>query len=154
MTTRRRRVRAVAAAVVLLAAGGVWWWNPLLVPGPHTMSVYAMDDALTRQVAGPPGLVGRLTGMCDADTYYVSDGDRHLCVVLNGPLGDVRASAKGGRVMVVAGDVAGLRTMAARATGTPEPTTTLILRIHGTPVAMIPVADLAPGGTVSARALD
>jgi hypothetical protein len=155
MTTRRTRFWAVAAAVAVLAgAGAVWWWNPLLVPGTHTMAVYALDDAPTRQVDGPPGFLGRLTGMCDADSYYVSDGDRHLCVVLNGPLGDVRASAKAGRVTVAAGEAARLRAMAAQDTGTPDPTTTLVLQLHGGPVAMIPVANLAPGRTVSATALD
>jgi hypothetical protein len=72
--------------------------------------------------------------------------------VLNGPLGKVRASRSEGQVEVASDQVAKLRTMAAQDTGTPKPTTTLVL-MSGGPAALIPVPGLAADGAVSVPAL-
>jgi hypothetical protein len=156
MATRRSRIWAVAVLAVALgaAAGAVAWRDPLLLPGTHTVSVYAIQDSISQQIDHEPGLLGRALGMCDADTYYVRDGDTKMCIVLSGPLGEVRASKSGGTVTVPAGDAASLRAMAAQDTGSPDPTTRLALRAGGRPIAIVAIADIVDGKAVSAPALD
>ena len=150
----KRKWPWVAAAVVVVAAAATIWVvrDPLLLPGEHTVTVYARNDRISTEVNERPGLVGRALGRCDADTHYAEQGDRKLCLVLNGPLGEVRAGRKNGTVTVPATEVARLRAMAAQDTGTPEPTTTLVLMAGG-PAALIPVADLTDGAAVSVPAL-
>jgi hypothetical protein len=145
----------VALVVVVALAGGAAFLlvrDPLTLPGEHEVDVYAVNDGISTVTADPPGFFGRALGMCDADTYYAKDGDRHLCLVLDGPLGKVTASRADGRVTVSKDQVAGLKSMAAQDTGTPEPTTTLAL-MSGGPAALIPVADLDEGAAVSVPAL-
>ncbi|MEU4240491.1 hypothetical protein [Actinoplanes sp. NPDC026619] len=153
---KKRRWPWVAGAVVLVALGATAALavvrDPLLLPGDHELTVYAVNDGISTEVTKAPGLVGRVIGMCDADTYYAEQGDRKLCLVLNGPLGDVRATRKDGKVTVSAAEVARLRSMAAQDTGTPAPTTTLVL-MSGKPAALIPVADLVDGQPASVPAL-
>ena len=155
MATRRSRASAILVLVVVLgaAAGLVVWRRPLLLPGGHSVAVYAVDDALSGPPAHEPGLLGRLLGMCDFDSYYVRDGNSRWCLVLSGPLGEVTARRTGRTVTVPAADAASLRQMAATDTGSPEPTTRLVLRAYGRPVALVTVADIGAGAPVRATAL-
>ncbi|WP_433365479.1 hypothetical protein ACQPZX_35905 [Actinoplanes sp. CA-142083] len=155
MAKRRRWPWVVALVVVVALAGGAAFLlvrDPLTLPGDHEVDVYAVNDGISTEVSKPPGLFGRLLGMCDADTHYAKAGDRHLCLVLNGPLGTVRASREDGQVKVAKDQVASLKTMAAQDTGTPQPTATLVL-MSGGPAALIPVADLSGDAPVSVPAL-
>jgi hypothetical protein len=156
MATRRSRIGAVAVLVVALgaAAGVVVWRDPLLLPGTHTVSVYGIEDSISQQIDHEPGFLGRALGMCDADTYYVREGDTKMCIVLSGPLGEVHASKSGGLVTVPAADASSLKAMAAQDTGSPDPTTRLALLAGGSPVAIVAVADIVDGKAVSVKALD
>jgi hypothetical protein len=136
----------VAAASVITVGGCVGVRDPLLIPGSHGVSVYALAQAPEVVEQGPDPL-GRLIGMCDFDSYYAVDGDRKMCLVLGGPLGGVRASRNGGRVTVAASDVDRLRAMAAKGQAS-----TLVL-MGGKPDALIPVTGLTPGKPVSVPAL-
>ena len=153
---KRRKWPWVAglAVVVALAAGAAFLLvrDPLRLPGDHEVEVYAVDDEISTEPAEPPGFMGRALGLCDADTYYAKDGDKHRCLVLDGPLGKIRASRDNGRVNVAADQVAKLRTMAAQDTGTPKPTTTLVL-MSGGRAALIPVAGLGRDAPLSVPAL-
>lgn len=154
-SVKRSRVWAVVVLVVALgaaAAVGVWRF-PLLLPGDHAVAVYAVNDNLSGMADREPGALGRLLGMCDGDSFYVRAGGSQMCLVLSGPLGEVRARRTGDTVTVPAGDAAALRGMAARDTGSPDPTTRLVLRRFGRPVAMVAVADVADGAPVRAVAL-
>jgi hypothetical protein len=148
---KKRRWPWVVGAVVVVALGATAALavvrDPLLLPGDHEVTVYAVNDGISGEVDKAPGLVGRTLGMCDADTYYAEQGGKKLCLVLNGPLGDVRASRKDGSVTVAASEIAKLRSMAAQDTGTPDATTTLVL-MSGRPAALIPVGDLVEGQPV------
>ncbi|MGK5677736.1 hypothetical protein [Actinoplanes sp. URMC 104] len=135
---------AVAGATVALRVVG----DPLALPGEHRVEVYGLNDAISGETQDEPNVFG----MCDADTYFARDGDRKLCLVLNGPLGEVEATREDGTVTVAAADVARLRQMAGQETGSPDPTTTLVLMAGG-PAALIPVAGLGDGRPVSVRAL-
>jgi hypothetical protein len=152
---KKRRWPWVAGLVVVVALGAGAAFlvvrDPLTLPGDHEVEVYAVDDQISSTVAEPPGFLGRALGMCDADTYYAEDGDRKLCLVLSGPLGKVRASRGDGKVTVAADQVPALKSMATQDTGSPEPTTTLVL-MSGGPAALIPVASLSEG-TLSVPAL-
>ncbi len=136
------------------AAGVVMWRHPLLLPGDHTVSVYAVNDNLSGPADREPGWLGRLLGMCDFDSYYVRDGNSRRCLVLSGPLGEVTARRAARTVSVPAADAASLRQMAATDTGSPEPTTRLVLRAYGRPVAIVAVADITAGAPVRATGLD
>ncbi|MCM4079166.1 hypothetical protein [Paractinoplanes hotanensis] len=148
MSTRRKL--AWAGGILVLGAAVTFFLvrDPLSRPGSHQVEVYALDDAISGETQDPPGFLGRALGMCDADTYYAEDGDKKLCLVLNGPLGTVEASRKNGRVTVAAADVPKLRQLAAEDTQT----TTLVLMTDG-PAALIPVAGLTDGQPASAAAL-
>jgi hypothetical protein len=143
----------VLAVVVLVAAAWIAIArDPLLLPGSHPLDVYAVDDAISGPATRTPGVIGRAIGMCDADAYYVEDGDQRLCLVLSGPLGAIRAKRSNGKVMVSADEAAKLKTMATQDTGSPTKTTRLIL-MGGTPLALIPVTELTDGTPLSARKL-
>jgi hypothetical protein len=150
------RIWLIVVLVVVLgaAAGLVLWRRPLLLPGSHTVEVYAVNDALSGPPDHQPRLLARLLGMCDTDSYYVRDGNTRLCLVLSGPLGEVKARRTGRTVTVAPADAASLKQMATTDTGSPEPTTRLALRANGRPVAIVAVADIAAGAPVSATALD
>jgi hypothetical protein len=154
--TRRSRIWAISVLVVVLgAAGGVVAWRyPLLLPGDHRVAVYAVSDNLSGPADREPGPLGRLLGMCDGDSFYVRAGGRAWCLVLSGPLGSVQGRRTGATVTVPASDAAALRAMAAQDTGAPDPTTRLVLRRFGRPVAMVAVADIADGAPVRATAVD
>jgi hypothetical protein len=155
MPKKRRWPWAVAVVVVVAlgaTAGLLLVRDPLLLPGDHEVTVYAVNDDISTELSEPPGLIGRVLGMCDADSYYAEPGGRKMCLVLNGPLGDVRASRTDGTVTVAAGEVAKLKGMAAQDTGTPNPTTTLVL-MSGKPAGLIPVGDLVDGRPVTVPAL-
>ena len=153
---KRRKWPWVAGLIVVVALGAgaavLLVRDPLRLPGEHDIDVYAVNDAISKQVTERPGFFARALGMCDADTYYAEDGDRKLCLVLNGPLGQVRATRSDGQVKVAADQVPKLKSMATQDTGTPQPTTTLVL-MSGGPAALIPVADLADDTGVSVPAL-
>jgi hypothetical protein len=153
---RRGRIWVIVVLLVALGAvaGAVAWRYPLLVPGDHTVAVYAVDDNLSGPAERAPGVLGRVLGMCDGDSYYVRDAGRATCLVLSGPLGEVRARRTGAAVTVPAADAAALRRMAAQDTGTPDPTTWIVLRRFGRPVAMVAVADIVDGAPVHATAVD
>lgn len=147
MTKRRKLAWTAGILAVAVAGAGVGtavWADPLKLPGSHTIEVYAQEDELSGETQKDPGLFR----MCDADTYYAEQGDRKLCIVLSGPLGEVKAERKDGKVTVAAGDVAALKRMAA---GNSE-ATTLVLMGSG-PAALIPVASLAEGQPLSVPAL-
>jgi hypothetical protein len=137
---------------LIATAGFLVVRDPLLIPGDHSVQVYALNDRISTEVDAAPGMIGRATGMCDADSYYARDGDRKLCLVLNGPLGDTRASRADGTVTVAASEVGKLKQMATKDTGTPGETTTLVL-MAGKPAALIPVTSLADGKPVKVPAL-
>ena len=153
---KRRRWPWVAGLIVVVALGAAAAFllvrDPLRLPGKHNVEVYAVNDAISKQVTERPGFFARALGMCDADTYYAEDGDRKLCLVLNGPLGKVPATRKDGQVKVAADQVPKLKSMATQDTGTPQPTTSLVL-MSGGPAALIPVASLADDTGVSVPAL-
>jgi hypothetical protein len=155
MAVNRSRIWAIVVLVLVLgaAAGVVTWRYPLLLPGDHTVAVYAVNDNLSGPADREPGVLGRLLGMCDGDSYYVRAAGRATCLVLSGPLGKVRARRTGATVTVPAADAAALRRMAAQDTGSPDPTTQVVLRRFGRPVAMVPVADIADGAEVHATAV-
>ena len=136
------------------AAGVVAWRNPLLLPGDHSVAVYAVDDNISGPADREPGVLGRLLGMCDGDSFYVRAGGSAMCLVLSGPLGEVRAGRIGTAVIVPAADAAALRAMAGRDTGSPDPATRLVLRRFGRPVAIVAVADIADGVPIRATAVD
>jgi hypothetical protein len=116
--------------------------------------VYAVDDTISGPAEHEPGALGRVLGMCDGDSFYVRGDGSAMCLVLSGPLGEVRARRTGTAVLVPAPDAAALRAMAARDTGSPDPATRLVLRRFGRPVAIIAVADIADGAPVRASALN
>ncbi|WP_157437506.1 hypothetical protein [Actinoplanes subtropicus] len=153
---KRRKWPWVAGLILVVALGvGAAFLvvrDPLLLPGRHDVDVYAVNDAISKQVTKPPGFFARALGMCDADTYYAQDGDKKLCLVLNGPLGKVRAIREDGQVTVDADQVPKLKSMADQDTGAPGATTTLVL-MSGGPAALIPVAGLADDAGVSVPAL-
>jgi hypothetical protein len=153
---RRRPVWAIVVLVVALgaAAGVVAWRYPLLLPGDHTVSVYAVDDNVSRPADREPGALGRLLGMCDGDSFYVRAGGSAWCLVLSGPLGEVRAGRTGAAVTVPAADAAALRRIAVRDTGSPDRTTRIVLRRFGRPVALLPVTEIADGTPVRATPVD
>jgi hypothetical protein len=154
VTKRAKWVRAGSLLLVSALVGTVGLIlarDPLILPGSHQVEVYGLDDQVTEEVTEPPGLTDRLLGMCDADSFYAEDGGRRLCLVLNGPLGKVRASRHDGRVTVDVDAIAALRKMAGQDGGS-QAVTTLVL-MTGKPAALVPVADLAAGRQVSVRAL-
>ena len=145
---------AGAIVAVAVAAGAAVYLvrDPLVLPGRHAIDVYAVNDDISGEVDEPPGWFGRAVGLCDADTRYAEVDGRHLCVVLNGPLGTVLAARRDGKITLAGEQVGKLRRMADQDTGTPRATTRLVL-MSGKPAAMIPVADLATGSPMSVRAL-
>jgi hypothetical protein len=145
----------VVLVIVLGAVAGVVTWRyPLLLPGDHNVAVYAVDDTVSGPADREPGALGRVLGMCDGDSFYVRAGGSAMCLVLSGPLGEVRARRTGTAVIVPAADAAALRAMAVQDTGTPDPATRLVLRRFGRPVAVVAVADIADGAPVLATAMD
>lgn len=147
MTKRRKLVWTagiLAAAVASAGVGTAVWADPLKLPGSHTIEVYAQEDALSGETQKDPGLFR----MCDADTYYAEQGDRKLCIVVSGPIGEVKAQRKDGKVTVAAEDVAALKRMVPEGADA----TTLVLMGSG-PSALIPIADLTEGKPVSVPAL-
>jgi hypothetical protein len=156
MVMKRSRTWAIVVLMVALgaAAAAAAWRDPLLLPGDHTVAVYAVNDNLSGPADREPGVLGRLLGMCDGDSYYVRAAGRTVCLVLSGPLGEVRAGRTGATVTVPAADAAALRRMATKDTGSPDPTTRLVLRRFGRPVAIVAVADIADDSPVQATAVD
>jgi hypothetical protein len=152
----RRHIWAIAVLVAALgvAASVVTWRRPLLLPGDHTVAVYAVNDDLSGPADREPGVLGRLLGMCDGDSYYIRAAGGATCLVLSGPLGEVRARRTGTTVTVPASDAAALRRMAAQDTGSSEPTTQIVLRRFGRPVAMVAVTDIADGTPVHTTAVN
>jgi hypothetical protein len=142
----KRWVLGLVTVNVLVVVGAIWAIrDPLVIPGEHEVEVYTLDDRISPEVTEPPALLGRLLGRCDADSYYARDGDRKLCLVLDGPRGTVKARKKDGRVVVKAADVPRLRELAGQ-------DTTIVLMAGG-PAALIPVASLRDGQPVEANAL-
>ncbi|GIM88711.1 hypothetical protein Ato02nite_005040 [Paractinoplanes toevensis] len=140
-------VVALGAAATLLVVR-----DPLLLPGKHEVTVYGLNDDISTEVDEAPGLLGRVLGMCDADSYYAEQDGRKRCLVLNGPLGDIEVSRKDGKVVIAAAEVTKLRSMATQDTGSPSPTTTLVL-MSGKPAALVPVTDLVEGQPAKIAAL-
>ncbi|NMO56359.1 hypothetical protein HH310_34930 [Actinoplanes sp. TBRC 11911] len=153
---KHRRWPWVAGVIVLVAVAGavavVFIRDPLLLPGRHDVEVFAVNDEISSEVDKPPGWFGRTLGLCDADTRYAELDGRHLCLVLSGPLGTVRAARRDGKITLGADQVTKLRRLAARDTGTPRATTRLVL-MAAKPAALIPVTDLATGSPMSVAAL-
>ncbi|MCO8276623.1 hypothetical protein M1L60_39200 [Actinoplanes sp. TRM 88003] len=144
--SKRRKLAWTGGVLVLAAAVTLFLVkDPLTMPGSHRVEVYGLNEEISGETQDPPGFLGRTLGMCDADTYYAQDGDKKLCLVLNGPLGQVPAARKDGKVTVAAADVPKLRQLAGE-------DTTLVLMAGG-PAAVIPVAALTDGQPVSVSAL-
>src|ERR1700754_5029955 len=154
---KRRRWPWVAGAILLVAVAAsaaiYAVRDPLVLPGRHDIDVFAVNDDISGEVDKPPGWFGRVAGLCDADTHYAKVDGRHLCLVLNGPLGSVLAARRDGRITLAGDQVLKLSRMAEQDTGAPKTTTRLVL-MSGKPAALIPVADLATGSPMSVRALD
>jgi hypothetical protein len=155
MVMKRSRIWAIVVLVAALGAAGavVAWRYPLLLPGDHTIKVYAVNDNLSGPADREPGVLGRLLGMCDGDSFYARAGGSAMCLVMSGPLGEVQGRRTGATVTVPAADAAALRAMAAQDTGSPDPTTRLVLRRFGRPIAIVAVTDIADGAPVRATAL-
>jgi hypothetical protein len=149
---RRRWAWAIGSLAVVVAAGAVTFVllrDPMRIPGPHRVQVYALDEKLSGEVDKPPGWFGRVIGMCDADTHYAEDGDRRLCLVLTGPLGKVDASRRAGRITLGAAAVATLSDLAAK-----NSAATRLVLLAGKPAALVPVTDLAAGTPLNLPALN
>jgi hypothetical protein len=163
---RRRRpfavVLAVAVGLVAITAAtavvyvGSHAGNEALPDGVHTVQVFTVDDAVSTVVAPAdrPGALGRFLGMCDADSYYMEVGADGLCLVLNGSLGDVRATGTGGGAQLDAAEAAKVRDIVRREdAGSPEPSTRVVLGYDGGWAGLVDVADLNEGGPVTAGAV-
>lgn len=136
-------VLALAVATVVLLR------DPLRLPGSHQVTVYAVNDSLSGETDHPPGLFGRVTGRCDAGSYYYArDAGHNLCLALDGPLGHVRARRHRGRVTLPGGEVAALSGMARK-----NAHTTMLCLMSGRPAALIPVTDLAGDRDITVSAL-
>jgi hypothetical protein len=121
----------------------------------RTLHVYNVIDSLSSTVAPAdrPGLVGKMFGMCDADTYYVTYGDNAECVVLNGSLGDVRVTG----LTIAPAEAARVADLVRRedqALGGKENSTRAILEDDHGPVAIVSLSDLRNGRAVAATELD
>ncbi|WP_213004685.1 hypothetical protein [Paractinoplanes toevensis] len=152
MAKKRRWPWVVAVVALGAAATLLVVRDPLLLPGKHEVTVYGLNDDISTEVDEAPGLLGRVLGMCDADSYYAEQDGRKRCLVLNGPLGDIEVSRKDGKVVIAAAEVTKLRSMATQDTGSPSPTTTLVL-MSGKPAALVPVTDLVEGQPAKIAAL-
>ncbi|GAA2656593.1 hypothetical protein [Paractinoplanes durhamensis] len=149
MAKKRGWPWVVGAVVVLaLSAAGALAVvrDPLLLPGDHEVAVYGLDEQVTTEVDQRPGLLGRALGMCDADSYYVEHDGKKMCLVLNGPLGDVHAHRKNGTVTVSASDVSKLKGVDLQGA------TTLVL-MAGKPAALVPITQMQEGQTLTVPAL-
>jgi hypothetical protein len=150
--TRRRRwsLATVAVLAVALVGGGfVRWQYPLRFGATARVSVYELNEEISGPTSSPPGVLDRLTGMCDADSYYVGDGDRHYCLVLNGPLpagAEVRVRSRDGLVVIPAESVATLRTLASGLAPPSSAAGTHLVLFDGEPVAVLPVSALKANG--------
>ncbi|MCY1142349.1 hypothetical protein OWR29_30500 [Actinoplanes sp. Pm04-4] len=144
MSTRRKLLWAGGVAVLALFLVRV----PSTAPASDQVEVYGINDEISGEVQHPPGFLGRLLGMCDADTYYAEAGDKKYCLVLNGPSGTVKVSRRDGTVTVAADDVPRLRRY-----GAEDAQWTTLLLMGDDPVAMIPIADLTEGRPVTVSAL-
>jgi hypothetical protein len=135
--------------VALLGGVVVRWLYPLRFGATARVSVYELDEEISGPTSSPPGMLGRLTGNCDADSYYVRDGERDYCLVLNGPLAagaEVTVRSRDGRVVIPAQSVATLRTLASGlAPRSPAAGIHLVL-FDGGPVAVLPVSVLKGDG--------
>lgn len=155
---------ALVACFGLIAAGVVLWWrNPLLIPGTYRVDVYALEDDISGPPAHTPGLLSRLVGMCDADSYYVKQNGRPYCLVLNADtstddstaLAHVRVTTDDGNVVIKPADVEMLRDTATRVPQlTGGPSQTLVLVVRGTPIAVVPVDTLAVSGEIRVPTFD
>lgn len=135
-------VRAAVALVLILGVAGCWFWrDPLAFPGSHSVTVYALDEPISRPPAHRPNILGRLFGMCDADSYYVRDGNTWRCLVLNGPLAVIHVVRHGGQIVIQGQDLQRLREAA-----TGQDTRHLVLSAHGTPICLVPITALSGAG--------
>lgn len=146
---RAGAVRAAAALVLILGVAGCWYWrDPLGFPGSHPVTVYGLDEPVSGSPAHPPSILGRLFGMCDADSYYVRDGSTWRCLVLNGPLAVIHVVGQGGQIVIQGQDLQRLREAA-----TGQDTRHLVLSAHGTPVCLVPVTALSGAGPLRLKPL-
>jgi hypothetical protein len=142
-------VRAAIALVLILGVAGCWFWrDPLALPGSHSVTVYALDEPISRPPAHPPNILGRLFGMCDADSYYVRDGNTWRCLVLNGPLAVIHVVRHGGQIVIQGQDLQRLREAA-----TGQDTRHLVLSSHGTPICLVPITALSRAGPLRLKPL-
>ena len=123
---------------------------------PRTLHIYTVVDSISTTVAPAdrPGVVGRLIGMCDADTYYVTYGDNAECVVLNGSLGDVEVTDG---LTIEPSGAAKITDLVRRddlAQGDREKSTRVVLEDNAGPVAIVSLSDLRNGRAVVATKLD
>jgi len=150
---KQRWILGAAVVFVVAAAGCDAQFS--VADGPQTLHVYTVDDSISTTVAPAdrPGMVGRLIGMCDADTYYVTYGDNAECVVLNGSLGDVQV-ADG--LTIRPSDAARIADLVGRddqAQGGAA-STRVVLEDNAGPVAIVSMSDLRTGRAVTATKLD
>jgi hypothetical protein len=147
------RARWLLVIPVVAVVAGVTWFvaSPAsAVPsGTHTVEVFTVDEPISTKVSPEdrPGFVGRLLGMCDADTYYVTVGDAAECLVLSGPAGEVRVSGSD-KGPVLEPDQAA-RALAMVKTAGAE-ATRVVLEYDGGPVAIIDVSALDSSAPVVA----
>lgn len=142
-------MRAAAALVLILGVAGCWYWrDPLGFPGSHPVTVYALDEPVSGSPAHPPSILGRLFGMCDADSYYVRDGSTWRCLVLSGPLAVIHVVGQGGQIVIQGQDLQRLREAA-----TGQDTRHLVLSAHGTPVCLVSITALSGAGPLRLKPL-
>jgi len=155
--TRRWSLAAVGVLAVALAGGiCVWWLYPSRPGGTVQVSVYELNDEISGPTSSPPGWLGRLTGMCDGDSHYVRDGDRHYCLVLNGPLPvapgaptsgvEVTVGDQDGSVLIPAESVAILRKLASGLGPPSSAAGTHLVLSDGQPVAVLSASTLSVDG--------
>ena len=120
------------------------------------MKIYAVDDSVSSVVAPEdrPGPIGRMIGMCDGDTIYIESEGTGMCLVLNGPLGDVSVQGSDqGAVLPPTSHDQVLAFVGEQGAGS-GPTTRVLLEYDGAFVGLVPLSALTGMAPVTAAPVD